>query len=249
MSQSTDLQRLIVEFIHPGQEFCPRKGVSDHRAIWNDDGVSGLRCWNKQPEKHKRKFLISRGLSRNSADGKDVESLLTCWGEWEPQSRFRELSDPPPFFVHEPFLVRDSASAGTHNTDPFIFGREFWFTNCHQSRYPFLRTLSCGSLILFGTGYDGGRTFALDTVFVVGDRFTPEQYRENPAMWPEQLRLATLNHDQLAQNPKNEGLVFYRGKRPVDGRPFSFIPCRTVNCASEVRHGIRASRLNEKVSD
>jgi hypothetical protein len=56
-------------------------------------------------------------------------------------------------------------------------------------------------------------------------------------MCPEQLRLATLDHNQLAQSPENQGLVFYRGKQPADGKPFSFVPCRPVNSASELRCG------------
>src|SRR6266436_4455300 len=183
MLQSTDLQRLIVEFIHPGQEFRPRTRVSDHRVIWNDNGVSGVRCWNNEKE-HKRKFLVSRGLSRDSADGKDVESLLIFWAEWEPQSRFRKLEQqtpcnthtPLPDYVHRPFLVE--GSTGKHNTDPFVFGPAFWFTNCQQKRRPFLTNLPRGSLVIFGTAYGRGEHFALDTVFVAGERFTPAQYRQ-----------------------------------------------------------------------
>ena len=126
MKQSANLRRLIVEFIHPGQEFLPPARSTKDRVIWDDDRrLSGIRSWNNEKH-HKRKFLISNGMYRTSPDGMDVSGRLTLWGEWEPQSQFRKLFDPPPSYVHDPLL--EECSTGRHNTDPFVFGREFWFT-------------------------------------------------------------------------------------------------------------------------
>jgi hypothetical protein len=233
MSQSADLQRQIVELIHPGQEFCPGSRSSADRVIW-DDGkrLGGLRLWNNEKQ-HKRKFLLSKGKCRSSLYGQDFDRVLTFWGEWEPQSRFRKLVDGPglPSYIHTPVFLE--GSGGKHNTDPFVFGTEFWFTNCQQPRYPFLRALPVGSLIIFGTAYKRG--FALDTVFVVGERITPAQYHDHPAVCPYLLRLVTLDHLNMAQRPENQGLVFYRGKRPADGKPFSFVPCRLAENADIIQ--------------
>lgn len=156
-------------------------------------------------------------------DGDDIDGILSFWGEWEPQSQFRQLDNGPPWYAHTPFIVE--GSTGKHNTDPFVCGATFWFTNCKQLTRPFLRGLSPGSLILFGTECKRFQRFALDTVFVVGGRFTPDQYAERPAIFPKQLRLATLDHCSVAYKPD---LVFYRGRTPAAGRPFSFVPCRRV---------------------
>ena len=240
-----NLQRLIVKFVHPGQEFCPSKRASKDNAIWDDK--SGLRLWNNL-RNHKRKFLLSEGKYRKSPGRKDVKSLLTFWGEWEPQSRFRKLphsssrSNRLPHYVHKPLI--EKGSTGSHNTDPFVFGTKFWFTNCQQGSKScgrLLRQLDSGSLILFGTAYKGD--FALDTVFVVGKRFKPADYLKKPAEYPKQLRWATLDHKNLAR--KYPSFVFYSGKRTDDGMPFSFVPCRTVNSTGAVEGHARV-RLNCK---
>src|SRR5215510_8501834 len=233
MSHSAALQREIVELIHPGQEFYPTSRCLADRVIWDDNRrLGGLRQWNNE-KRHKRKFLLSRGRCRSSPDARDVDRNLTFWGEWEPQSRFQKLVSGPvlPSYVHWPYLL--NGSTGRHNTDPFVFGSEFWFTNCQQSKCPFLTTLSVGSLIIFGTAYNRG--FALDTVFVVGGRVTPAQYREQPEVCPGLLRLVTLDHCNMAQKPENQGLIFYRGKRPADGNPFSFVPCRMADNAEMIQ--------------
>ncbi|MFZ0771897.1 MAG: hypothetical protein WCA49_17550 [Candidatus Sulfotelmatobacter sp.] len=53
------------------------------------------------------------------------------------------------------------------NTDPFVFGEQFHYTGCKQSRFKQLSRLLPGTVILFGSCKD--RAFVLDTVFVVGD--------------------------------------------------------------------------------
>ena len=250
MRRSANLQRLIVEFSHPGTEFRPGGKPKKDRAICDDETcTSGLRCWNSESS-HKRKFLISRGWMRDAADGKDISALLTFWGEWEPQSRFKKLSSITqkatkeaarlPAYVHEPLLL--ASSVGTNNTDPFVFGRDFWFTNCKQKKNPFLTLLAIGSLILFGSEYDRG--FALDTIFVVGKRFSPMQYLKRRTICPEQLRLATLDHNDLARKSPSD--IFYRGKIPSDGKPFSFIPCKRADSPDAVQGHDRVLLCYEK---
>jgi hypothetical protein len=39
----------------------------------------------------------------------------------------------------------------------------------------------------------------------------------------------TLDHCNTAQEPENRRLVFYHGKGPADGKPFSFVPCRQAD--------------------
>ncbi len=253
MKQPANLRHLIVKFIHQGKEFLPPARATQDCATWDDERrLSGIRSWNNEKD-HKRKFLISKGKYRSSPNGKDVSGLLTFWGEWEPQSRFRKLNTPTalnlanaryPSYIHEPFLVE--GSTGLKNTDPFVFGREFWYTNCQQPTKPnkksALSALDAGSIILFGTHYDEG--FALDTLFVVGSQITPDEYLENRSVCPEQLRIATLDHYNMAENNRN--FVFYRGKTPNGGEPFSFVPCRAYN---DVERGHQRVLLGHKEFD
>ena len=54
---------------------------------------------------------------------------------------------------------------GLHNTDPFIFGDRFLYSNCKRPTSRRLRSLDRGSVIAFGSSKKG--RWVLDTVFVV----------------------------------------------------------------------------------
>ena len=54
---------------------------------------------------------------------------------------------------------------GLHNTDPFIFGDRFLYSNCKQATSTRLRSLGRGSVIAFGS--HTARRWVLDTVMVV----------------------------------------------------------------------------------
>jgi len=148
-----DDKRLFIQFLHPGGEHKP-------------DGL--IKKWNK--ENHQRKFLRRPG--RYVADGKVKEADILFWGEWEPESRVERKIDAPifqgPHYVYEPYYVMPKSYDGLQNTDPFVFGEQFHYTFCHQSKAK-LRHLSPGSVILFGSCND--HAFVLDTVFVVGDHW------------------------------------------------------------------------------
>jgi hypothetical protein len=91
----------------------------------------------------------------------------------------REIDSPidlGPRFIYEPYYVVPKSYDELQNTDPFVFGDEFHYTLCRQSRAR-LRHLSPGSVILFGSCKN--HAFVLDTVFVV-DRWidhTRSNYR------------------------------------------------------------------------
>lgn len=68
------------------------------------------------------------------------------------------------------------------NTDPFVFADSFLYSLCKQDRFTSLRGLDVGSIILFGStiyAKHGGPYFALDTVFVVGEKqtYTAKTYK------------------------------------------------------------------------
>jgi len=112
-------------------------------------------------------------------DGAKGSGSLWAWGEWEPESDVvRRFSASPsglrrPRFLWNPYHVPKVNYRGLHNTDPFIFGERFLYSNCGQtsSNKAGLKHLAQGSVIAFGSGKEinGRRRWMLDTVLVVRD--------------------------------------------------------------------------------
>jgi hypothetical protein len=205
----------IVQFPHPGGEHVPG---SDDMA------------WNQQPG-HKRKYLTARGRTVDPAGAATAEGQLVCWGEWEPPSRVVHRWAPSPDLptvVHEPFWTSPGPPGGRQNTDPWVFGRSFLYSNCKQAvrgAPTAMQRLPRGSLILFGSTV-GGR-FLLDTVFVVGRaecRWTPN---DDPAIGDRAFRESTVR--SLAWSDCGVWtFTLYRGATPDQpvGGLFSWVPCR-----------------------
>lgn len=160
-------KRCFVQFPHPGKE-CD---------------VVGGRTWNETRNPHRRKFMQLCGRW-TTGNGVVTDGNLWAWGEWEPESKLLRMlsgsgNDPlMPRNLWKPYYVPKSNYRGLHNTDPFIFGDCFLYSNCRQSaeNSAGLRHLGRGSVIAFGSGkeIEGDRRWMLDTVFVVRDYFDYE---------------------------------------------------------------------------
>ncbi len=146
----------FVQFPHPGAEQRPAAG--------------GGRGWNTLAASHARKFMQLSGEWTGS-DGSTASGDLWAWGEWEPQSHLlRRLGGSrergyPQYLWHQYYEVPKGGCGGLHNTDPFIFGDRFLYSNCKQTSRTRLRSLGRGSMIAFGS-YKAHR-WVLDTVMVV----------------------------------------------------------------------------------
>ena len=228
------LQRHIVEFTHPGLEYCPtrRRNSPNGDFCFSDadpSRIKGLRGWNEL-DGHRRKFMHCSAEYLNRLDQSPRSGMVSFWGEWEAQSWMEELDAAVdcarPKFVHYPFLDDTYEGARRHNTDPFVFGDHFWYTNCKQRPEGFASRLEKGSVILFGTEFQEG--FRLDTVFVVGQSW---QQDEIPGKIIDsaspQLRATNFNHNDLCLDPARRYLRFYRSQSYVDNPGFfSFVPCK-----------------------
>ncbi len=152
----------FVQFSHPGREHEP--------------DPAGGKPWNTWDTSHARKFMEVRGEWIDEDEGTH-SGTLRAWGEWEPESDLiRELSQPCndwlyPRYLWHPYYVPKDDHQRLHNTDPFIFGDRFLYSNCGQPSKPGLRHLGEGSVIAFGSGrkIEGERRWMLDTVLVVAD--------------------------------------------------------------------------------
>ena len=173
---------------------------------------------------------------------------LRAWAEWEPESQIIFEFDPRdggPRYLWKPYWVRKNTYRYLHNTDPFIFGDCFLYSNCRQSApgNRSLKQLGKGSVIAFGSGMriSGQWSWVLDTVFVVKDSFpynplsprralegkVPSEFLEvtgGPlAAWTGRTRRVSAS---TACATTSERLRLYRGATPqhrVDGM-FSFFP-------------------------
>lgn len=207
---------------HPGGE-PGASAIADGRCAWN---VS---------DRHRRKFLISptrfaiplgtngRYMLRDPHDA-------TFWGEWEPPSEAIALENPPlgtPKFCHRPVLELP-APPKSQNTDPWVFGDRMRYSIARQATAPVLRELDPGDLVLFGSVQKGtdGWDFALDTVFVVDERYPYTQ--DDHAAVPAAAGIDDLYSEAVLRrrNPSFNGQSIYNG-RMLDGsagEPFCWVP-------------------------
>ena len=158
----------IVQFMHPGGE--PKDVTPNAIYPWNT-GKEHFRKFMKV----NGKYLIGRDNNNKFNSVKSGEIVL--WGEWEPQSYVERIGKPNknglPEYLHIPVLTEKSSKG--INTDPYVFGDAFIYSNCRQTQGGALQKLNRGDIILFCSSKLNDN-IVLDTVFVVGSR---EEYSVN----------------------------------------------------------------------
>ncbi|MEE9315869.1 MAG: hypothetical protein V3U97_02040, partial [bacterium] len=156
----------FVQFIHPGGEHIP--------------GNEKYKFWNTG--NHKRKFIKNKGKYIKKLKDTPKEKDIVFWGEWEPESKIvKSIPNSVrngPKYIYEPFYTKfEEKNPPLQNTDPFVFGNQFYYTICQQykkEKPTQLRYLEKDSVILFGSCQNKSQ-FILDTVFVVGDYIDHEK--------------------------------------------------------------------------
>lgn len=215
----------FVQFIHPGLEHEP-------------DSAAG-RSWNT--EMHRRKFLQQPGRYLTALDAKPAASDLVFWGEYEPPTRLVKsfatpVPDGPKFLFAPAPVAFHSHDPPLMNTDPFVFGDQFFYSICKQNnrRGPTaLQRLARGSVVLFGSGKHRSQ-FVVDTVFVVADYvdWNLSNYRERlKDVVPLEYFHSTLEpivyEMQVRNLSPSQTFRLYIGatvEKPMEGL-FSFFPC------------------------
>ena len=217
-------KRCFVQFPHPGDEHSPKSGCN----------------WHKSKHDHRRKFMQVHGKWIEK-DGTKGEGDLWAWGEWEPESyvicKFKTSGRASrlPRNLWTPYYVPKVSYRGLHNTDPFIFGDCFLYSNCRQTGSRSLKNLARGSVIAFGSSKKiyGEWKWMLDTVLVVRDSIPYDPLSPFGALKgkvPDAFLSVTggpLTADpKLARKPEQGGFRLYRGATPEDRVQdmFSFFP-------------------------
>jgi hypothetical protein len=187
-------QLLFVQFLHPGGEHIPDRN-NQHHINWNQ-------------RKHKRKFLKNSGTYLEG--DRKITSDLIFWGEWEPQSdiiqKFKIEREDEPKHLVQPYFSVPQHEEFLQNTDPFIFGDNFYYVCCQQATkkgFTQLRFLESGSVIIFGSCLN--QKFVLDTVFVVDRYYDIESLNQISQYVSDTYVDVTLNRilSCTNQNPNN----------------------------------------------
>lgn len=219
----------VVQFPHPGRERLPRPLEAGNQLPWNTG-------------EHGRKFLMADADC--SADGLGWrQETVGFWGEWEPPSAVAAVLAPGPGLpraLQRPSWSRPGTDDGwRQNTDPFVFGDQFLYSNCRQYQNVKLRCLAAGSLVLFGSKVDG--RFVLDTVLVVATR---EDYRPSDGIdGPAFLEPLIVGPLATSEVDASRAYRLYTGATPtapVHGS-YSFVPCLPV---PEEGHGFPRPALD-----
>lgn len=229
----------VVQFPHPGTESMPSRVERKSTPI--------VRDYNKG--KHKRKFMKAIGQTVDDNGTISEKKDLLFWGEWEPTS-WAEPINPQgscdPHWMHKPFLEINGTNTSQGideyaNTDPFVFGDYFIYSNCRQMRTykgqkvsSRLCSLQVGSVILFGSAMKVPFPhFALDTVFVVGEskQYVPRNYKKGlNAFIPENFE-RIMGFEQWPDEFIDLQFRCYHGvtaDKPINGM-YSFVPCKPYN--------------------
>ncbi|MBV9791547.1 MAG: hypothetical protein JOZ51_25340 [Chloroflexi bacterium] len=148
----------FVQFLHPGGEHVPDSDIG--------------KSWNRG--EHKRTFVKHPGRYVIPGEQATHADELGFWCEWEPEAKVIHHNPTAergcPKYIYEPYYGLPESYQGLQNTDPFVFGDQFYYTWCkqktnHGGSSTLLTRLDIGSLILFGSRVDW--KFVLDAVFVV----------------------------------------------------------------------------------
>lgn len=215
----------FVQFPHPGQEHRP------DREGWKD--------WNIGD--HARKFMRSPGRYQDSIDQPERDGPVVFWGEWEPPSRVLETYSAAergwPRYLFEPVWHVPPSAGFVQNTDPYVFGEWFRYSNCRQNgRNTGPRSsqrLAKGSLIVFGSKFDGG--FVVDTVMVVGDAQHMNQHSLDELDGVDPVFRAVVCDPLYRGESVSHTNRLYRGATPSGpvGDMFSFVPCLPADQAPQ----------------
>ena len=235
-------KRCFVHFPHPGDE--------------HKHGDGSKIGWSKRKNPHKRKFMQFQG-EWTDEDNNRHPGKLRAWGEWEPEAELicefdaKDRRQHHPKYLWKPYWVQRGNYRCLHNTDPFIFGHCFIYSNCRQlprskSKHG-LKKLDRGSVIAFGSKVKRESKWALDTVFVVGDSIPYDPLNPRKALAGKvsdeflEVTGGPLTGDSKLKElaDKQEALEFrlYRGATPNDPvcGMYSFFPALPASSNSGFR--------------
>lgn len=178
---------------------------------------------DRYKRKHKRKLIINEISFLNKHNEVCTTDNGYFWGEWEAESDCQKRDN---FYLHSikyPSEIETNKKIAycnkcgkdeyqVLNTDPYVFGNYFIYSNCMQDRYRNLKALKENDLIIFGS--QKNNFFIIDTVFVVDKQIRKED--------------CSKCFIRATGNLIDDTYLIYKGKTfKEDNGLFSFFPCST----------------------
>lgn len=249
----------VVQFHHSGPEHLDKMdkaaafyGAKDRELILKN----GVMPWNDG--KHRRKFIKCRGKCINKS-GEIKEDSLMFWGEYESISNVykinytnNQVNKKLPKYIHTPlykdfdeyklnpfFTLEGNKGEYLQNTDPYVFGEYFIYSNCHQGKFKVLRDLSPGTIIIMGSHVE---EFCVDTILVIGEVLCKiskknkkeilklkEENKISPVFYNNTIKAIfnCVNEDNDCAISDEEFTIYKCAtyNNPIEGM-FSFFPCK-----------------------
>ena len=177
---------------------------------------------------HYRVYSKLKGFYlKNLDEVKPHKGIVYSWIEWESEAYYYPLDNKPIAGYYQPKFQR-CYKKGTQNTDPYIFGQQFKYSNCSQTGV--MLRLPYHSLILFGSAKKHG--FELDTVFVVGAHF-PAKFVNSLYMLMYSNTyidtvLSQLNGMYLGDNPSEVNRIYHSETWYRNKDYFSYVPVKST---------------------
>ena len=231
----SDRLEKAIQFSHPGGEHKEGKIINGTNLYFKE--------WNKG--KHQRKYVRQIGDYINCSGERIENQPIDFWCEWEAESIVKKAvgkecsyNNQFPENIHYPIFIPKTERVNNvlkfenenydlksgENTDPFVFGDEFYFTCCKEN---VKKKLDKGSLILFGsTVIKGGKRFMIDTVFVVRDIYEcgSAEYRNLSKNKIFKETVLDLLGNSCSESDDDTILVGATYDKPHNGM-YGFFPC------------------------
>ncbi|WP_019227214.1 hypothetical protein [Sedimentibacter sp. B4] len=189
----------IVLFGHTGTEHLDKNNLKDKDCPTYDfDRVINNQYMPWNDGDHHRKFIKAKGKYISKLDEDTYSGDIVFWGEWEPATSFNVIQNKnlksakseveeirnsnKPHYLHTVEYLKKESGEYLQNTDPYVFGDNFFYTNCKQYR-KVMKNLNKGDIVLFGTTgrvTNENKYMELDTVFVVDEKVTVINIKDNP---------------------------------------------------------------------
>lgn len=182
--------------------------------------------WNRN-NKHQRKLIES--LKATVIDVNNIahsNKQMNFIGEWECCSQFKMNGRKGTFDkTHTPIhSVYDKSILDCHNTDPYVFGKEFYWICCEQPQV--YTRIKIGDIVLFGS-YTMSKNkldkMLIDTVIVVNEIIMAQDV--DFSRFSQCYKDVTIAHTKIIKYIVI-GKMFNQNKCFEDNVPFSFVPCR-----------------------
>lgn len=259
-----------LQFTHPGCEHS--RGVILPRTDFC------FKRWN-YTARHMRKYIrcVADLVDTNGRLCRNKRADF--WGEWEPESISAPIGNVKgkglPDNIHYPVFIKNNLeyagkdklikkvieekkketknAKGLQNTDPFVFGDNFYYTCCKQAK---TKRLAPGSVILFGSTFQDPYKYVVDTVFVISEIIDCtwegiEKYKDCGLFYD-----AVLHKIYYGSHAKEKGENWLKGNKIIVGasyeKPYngmySFFPCHPSTNKETYKRPEIDSSLHDEIS-